>query len=190
MKTETLKKVRELLTSLGDYTGNVDERTGIDRCEVLLEVTNMVNARNEIKPCPFCGSTRLENIDDVEGSVYCIDCRARGPVPALLAKKVGRDERSRKDVGDLTNVSSWNVRVILSMLALFSLVACSGASDDSPPDALPLVAGDGAAEITDAAPSPCLPDCRCITGYSVVRTPSACGCRDERGQMACVRGVF
>lgn len=34
----------ELLVSLGDYTGNEDKRTGIDRCEVLLNLRNFWNS--------------------------------------------------------------------------------------------------------------------------------------------------
>jgi len=36
--TETQTAIRELLISLGDYTGNVDKRTGIDRCALVGEL--------------------------------------------------------------------------------------------------------------------------------------------------------
>ena len=35
-----LPQIRELLISLGDYTGNIDKRTGIDRCAVVAAITN------------------------------------------------------------------------------------------------------------------------------------------------------
>jgi hypothetical protein len=30
-------------------------------------------------PCPFCGSSRLENLANPSGPVKCIDCGAAGP---------------------------------------------------------------------------------------------------------------
>lgn len=32
-----------------------------------------------LKPCPFCGSTDLEEADAVTPGVYCYSCRASGP---------------------------------------------------------------------------------------------------------------
>jgi len=39
-----LVAIRELLVSLGDYTGNVDKRSGIDRCAQVLAVTHAIES--------------------------------------------------------------------------------------------------------------------------------------------------
>lgn len=56
-----------------------------------------------MKPCPFCGSSRLENLDAAQygGAVHCIDCGARGPIPERLERKLSRD------VGD--GLDAWEV---------------------------------------------------------------------------------
>lgn len=58
----------------------------------------------DLKRCPFCGSGRLENLDSAKqlGQVYCVDCRARGPLPAAMAPRLGRP------VND--GLVAWNIR--------------------------------------------------------------------------------
>jgi hypothetical protein len=43
---ETLTAIRELLISLGDYTGNVDKRTGIDRCAIVGKLAGVPTTDN------------------------------------------------------------------------------------------------------------------------------------------------
>lgn len=44
LEADTVKQARELLITLGDFVGNVDPKTNIDRCAVVLALTQILQA--------------------------------------------------------------------------------------------------------------------------------------------------
>lgn len=57
--------------------------------------------------CPFCWSLRIENLYDRHGSVHCIDCGARGPIPERLERKLGRDVNTGLDAWMCRKGEKW-----------------------------------------------------------------------------------
>ncbi len=49
---EQAQQLKELLVSLGDYTGNVDKRTGIDRCELVGFLSGILALGQASEPKP------------------------------------------------------------------------------------------------------------------------------------------
>lgn len=84
----TLSRVTELLTSLGDHVGNVDPRSGVDRCEVLLALRRASSEDLAVPAVHLNGTSR----EELERQLEAVSGHLRSALTALAdACPHGRD---------------------------------------------------------------------------------------------------
>ena len=54
--------------------------------------------RSELKPCPFCGGYNLTSEGVTNKSIFCVDCGAYGPEPAIDTNEVYVDWNTRVEI--------------------------------------------------------------------------------------------
>ena len=54
--------------------------------------------RSELKPCPFCGGHNLTSEGVTNKSIFCVDCGAYGPEPAIDTNEVDVDWNTRVEI--------------------------------------------------------------------------------------------